>query len=392
MTYTLAPADLVGRIERERLLGYAMAITAIGQPDGYEGPRAELIADLLDHPRIDIVVDPVLPGRPNVIARVRGTGKGPSLLLNGHIDGGYVAAEAWRHDPLDPWVEGDRLFGGAVSDMLGGVASMMETLRVAADFDPLPGDLVLLANMYHDSNGLGTKYALATEGGWPEFGINGEPTSMSILTTHGGCVKFEIRFRGRIAHVSRAEEGRDALEAAMGFVAELRSSGFTAVANPDLPTLPRYQIGVVEGGTAPALVADRAVVRGDLRTVPGMTWETVREDLRAAASAACGEGVSASVHCVVRQRPFAGPKSGRLFDALASAHRLVRGGEVEVNVDRSAQSFVTDATDMAVAGIETLVYGPAAWHFEPDEYIDIDEMADAARVYLATAVGLMDPG
>ena len=62
---------------------------------------------------------------------------------------------------------------------------------------------------------------------------------------------------------------------------------------------------------------------------------------------------------------------------------------VEVNVDSAAQSFVTDAVDMAQAGIETLVYGPAAWHYAPDEYIDIDEMTDAARVYLATAARLM---
>jgi len=44
---------------------------------------------------------------------------------------------------------------------------------------------------------------------------------------------------------------------------------------------------------------------------------------------------------------------------------------------------------MAVAGIETLVYGPGAWHFVPDESIDIDGMADAARVYLVAAARLM---
>ena len=60
-----------------------------------------------------------------------------------------------------------------------------------------------------------------------------------------------------------------------------------------------------------------------------------------------------------------------------------------VDVDTAAQCFVTDAVDMAQAGIETLIYGPAAWHYEPDESIDIDEMADAARVYLATAASLM---
>jgi hypothetical protein len=77
------------------------------------------------------------------------------------------------------------------------------------------------------------------------------------------------------------------------------------------------------------------------------------------------------------------------MDALSRAHQRVRGTAVEVNVDAAAQCFVTDAVDMAQAGIETLVYGPAAWHYEPDEFIDITEMVDAAKVYLATAGRLM---
>ena len=55
----------------------------VGQPEGREEPRAEVVAGFLDHPRIDLLLDPVLPRRPNVIARVRGTGTGPGLLLSG---------------------------------------------------------------------------------------------------------------------------------------------------------------------------------------------------------------------------------------------------------------------------------------------------------------------
>jgi acetylornithine deacetylase/succinyl-diaminopimelate desuccinylase-like protein len=130
-------------------------------------------------------------------------------------------------------------------------------------------------------------------------------------------------------------------------------------------------------------------VSGDVRTVPSQTWATVRADLERVVAARSRPGVEARVRCLVRQRAFQGPRSGVLFDALSAAHARVRGGPVGVDVDTAAQCFVTDAVDMAQAGIETLVYGPAAWHYEPDEWIDIDEMADAARVYLATAGILM---
>jgi acetylornithine deacetylase len=346
------------------------------------------MAELMDHPRLDVHVDPALPGRPNVIVRLRGTGEAPGLMLNGHIDAGYVS-DGWSHDPLDPWQADGRLHGGAVSDMLGGVASMMEALVAAASLPALPGDLVLLANMHHDSNGLGTKYALASDGGWPAYGINGEPTSMSILTVHGGCVKFEIELSGRVAHISRAEEGIDALAAAVDIHRAMRDMAWTHQPDPDLAHLPRVLVGVLRSGSAPAAVADRAVLQGDIRTVPGQSWQTVRADLEALLRRHCPADVSARVSCLVRQRPFRGPRSGPLMEALSAAHRRVRGVPVEVDVESAAQSFVTDAVDMAAAGIETLIYGPAAWRFAPDEWIDIEEMTDAARVYLATAAGLM---
>ncbi len=382
--------DALATIRTERVIEFARAVTAAREPDGREGERAEVVADLLANPRVDIHVDPVMPGRPNVIARVRGTGRGPGLLLNAHLDAGYVQ-NGWSHDPHDPWQVGSKLYGGAISDMLGGLASMMATIEAAASIDPLPGDVVLLANMYHDSNGLGTKYALASEDGWPQYGINGEPTASGILTTHGGCVKFQIDFTGRIAHVSRSEEGIDALSAAVDVYQALRSFEFTHTPDPSLSAHPRFTVGVLQAGYAAAAVPDSAVLKGDIRTVPGMGWPTVRSDLErvVAQVVPASSGVGTKIGCIVRQRPFVGPIAGVLFDALRAGHRDIYGADPAVNAERAAQSFVTDAVDMAQAGIETLIYGPGSWHFEPDEFIDVDEMTKAAQVYLATAYRLM---
>ncbi|MBI3455062.1 MAG: M20/M25/M40 family metallo-hydrolase [Candidatus Rokubacteria bacterium] len=378
----------VEAVSRDRVVEIARALCRVPQPDGREGPRAEVAASFLEHPRIDLVVDPVLPGRPNVIARVPGRGTGPSLLLNGHLDASY--APSWSRDPHDPWVDGTRLYGQGLSDMLGGVASMIAAVEVAARLDPLPGDLVLLASMYHDSNGLGTKYALASGGEWPAYGINGEPTSLTLMTTHGGCIKFELSFAGRLAHVSRQEHGADALAAAVEVYRALRDLRFAHESHPALPGLPKLQIGVLQAGVAPASVPDTAVLRADLRTVPGMTWSTVREDLQRLLDRACPPAIRARIGCLVRQRPFIGPSGGRLVEALALAHRLVRKEALRVNVDRGAQAFVTDAVDMQAAGIESVVYGPAEWHHAPDAFVDIDELADATRVYLAAAIHFME--
>ena len=384
-----ALAAALSSISRDRVTEIARALCAVRLPDGREGPRAEVAASFLDHPRIEVLLDPVMPGRPNLIARVRGRGAGPSLLLNGHLDAGY-APRGWSRDPFTPWVEGDRLYAAGVSDMLGGVASMIATLEAAARLDPLPGDLVLLANMYHDSNGVGTKYALAHAEDWPRYGINGEPTSLTLMTAHGGCLKFEIAFTGKPAHVSRKERGADALTAAVDAHVALRSLRFTHDPHPLLPGHPKFLVGALQAGDAPGSMADEAVLRGDLRTVPGMTWAGLKADLERVLHVACPPGVKGRIRCLVRQQPFVGPSQGPLVDALRAAHRLVRKDALRVNADQGCQAFVTDAVDMLAAGIESVVYGPAEWHFAPDEFIDVDEMADAARVYLAAAFSLME--
>jgi acetylornithine deacetylase/succinyl-diaminopimelate desuccinylase-like protein len=375
-------------ISLDRVAEIARALCAVRLPEGREGPRAEVAASFLAHRRTEVLLDPVLPGRPNLIARIRGRGTGPSVLLNGHLDAGW-APKGWSRDPFTPWVEGGRLYAAGVSDMLGGVASMIATIEAAARLDPLPGDLVLLANMHHDSNGVGTKYALAHADDWPSFAINGEPTSLTLMTAHGGCTKFEIAFMGKPAHVSRKERGADALTAAVNAHTGLRDLRFTHASHPALPGHPKFLMGALLAGDAPGSMAEEAVLRGDLRTVPGMTWASIKTDLEGVVQRACPPGVTAQIRCLVRQQPFIGPTGGPLIDALRAAHRLVRKVELRTNADQGCQAFVTDAVDMQAAGIESVVYGPAEWHYAPDEYIDITEMADAARVYLATAALLM---
>jgi acetylornithine deacetylase/succinyl-diaminopimelate desuccinylase-like protein len=384
-------AAALARVDRARILRHARALIASDLPDGRESERAELVASMLDAPRIEVTVDPVLPDRPNVIARIRGRGSAPDLLLNAHLDSGFVPSDRWRDDPRRPREEGGRLFGGGVSDMLGGLASMIETVLAVGAGDPPDGDLVFLASMHHDSNGVGTKYAMANWDDWPRYAINGEPTGLSILSAHGGCVKVEVRFSGTSAHVSRLEDGHDALDAAVRFVTQLRRTGFTAEPHPALPGFPRWQVGTISGGRDASSVPDAAVVRADIRTVPGMSWRTVEADLGSMLGRAVIPGVTSSLHPLVIQRPFIGSASGPLMASLERAHRHIRGSDPLVDADPAARSFVTDAADLAHAGIETLVYGPGEWRAQPNEAVPIDELVDAARVYVTAQLPALVP-
>ncbi len=383
-------AEAATAVEVDRLPEVVATLRAAEQPDGHEGARAAAIAGLLAHPAIAVEVVPVLPGRPNVVARVRGRDRGPGVLLDGHCNSGYHPGP-WSGDPRRPWVADGRLHGGAVSDMLGGLAAMILGLRAVADHGPPPGDVVLLAGMHADTNGLGTKVALASRDDWPAFGICGDPTDLDVVTHHGGAVKFEIELTGRAAHISRREEGIDALAAAAEVARALPGTAFAQAdpaAWPSLAGLPCLVVGELQAGTSPALVADRAVLRGDVRTLPGMTTAGVLEDLDARAASAIGPGVGHAARLLVEQPPFLDVGSGPLVAAILAASAAHGARRPEVGAPLPARRYCTEAADMARAGIASVVYGPGDWRWAPDESVALADLATAARVYATVAATL----
>src|SRR5687767_12607141 len=95
-----------------------------------EGPIADAIAIHLRQLGLDVHVQDAAPGRPNVIGVLEGRAPGPSLMFCGHIDTVGVDGMA---APFDPVVRDGRLYGRGSQDMKGGVAAMIDAVRVVAE-------------------------------------------------------------------------------------------------------------------------------------------------------------------------------------------------------------------------------------------------------------------
>ncbi len=160
-------------------------------------PTAEEIAD---HP-----LTPSVPtgfaGRPQLAARLRGAGKGRSLLLNGHID--VVAAEpqaAWSSPPFEPEMRGGELYGRGSCDMKGGIASMVVAAETLAREGVLAGDLVICTNTDEESSGIGG-LACARHGVRADAAIVPEPSRLEIWPACRGSVYADVTVPGRAGHV-----------------------------------------------------------------------------------------------------------------------------------------------------------------------------------------------
>ena len=184
-------------IKRDELVELARKVTSFKSDTDNEGDLANYLSRRLKNKGIEVHDEDVVAGRPNVIATVRGKNSGQlPLVINAHMDGAYHLT-GWSRDPLEGWIEGDKLYGAAISDMKGGLASMVAAVEAAAQQPDLPRDLILQAVMHHDTVGLGTKYVLASEGPYSGFGICGEPSNMNVHYAHGGAVKFKITVKQR---------------------------------------------------------------------------------------------------------------------------------------------------------------------------------------------------
>jgi acetylornithine deacetylase len=154
--------------------------------------------DVAGHP---LSVDGIgFAGRPQLAARLRGSGGGQSLLLNGHIDVVPAArADGWEHDPFDPHVVDGRIVGRGACDMKGGIAAMVVAAEVLADTGALRGDLVVCTNTDEESSGVGG-LACARRGVTADYTIVTEPSGLEVWPACRGTVYCTIEVPGRSGH------------------------------------------------------------------------------------------------------------------------------------------------------------------------------------------------
>ena len=239
--------------------------------------------------------------------------------------------------------------------------------------------------MHHDGTGLWSKYALLTEGPSEGYGINGEPSGLAIHTGNGGAFKFEISLKGTPAHISRMESAIDTLGPAVDIYGALVDHEFAHEPTPRLPDLPRLVVGELLAGRGAAAVADETVIRGDVRSVPGMNRTEVKAEIVEIVNRVLPDDVKRRVRITGFHQPYLGATSGPLVDALSEAHERILGETARVTNELPGQAFVTDAADLVAAGLETVVYGVGEWYAAPDEWVEIDRLAGSARTYLAVA-------
>ncbi len=191
-------------------------------PPGNERPCIEYINGLLKEAGIETTLVANAPERPNLIARLKGAGNAPPLLLYGHVDVVTTADQKWTHPPFEGKIVDGYIWGRGALDMKHGVAMYLAAvLKAKAEGLSLPGDVIFAALADEEAGddygarylvdkhpGLfdGVRYALGEFGGF-NLSIAGKRFYPIMIAEKQVCW-MRTTFHGRGGHGSMPVRGQ----------------------------------------------------------------------------------------------------------------------------------------------------------------------------------------
>jgi acetylornithine deacetylase len=377
-----APDRVGRRAELESLLADLVRIDSRnpwlipGTPG--EAEIAAFVVDRLRPLQVELAVDEIAPGRPNVIARWRGTGGAPSLCLNAHID--TVGDASWSARSMRPAVQGDRMVGLGAADDKGHAAIQLLVLEALVRSGPrLRGDLVIAFTMDEEATSAGTMDLVARH--QMDAAIVVEPFGIGrAIVTHQGFGWLDITVHGRAAHGSAPDVGIDAISHAAEVLRRLDRLGATWATKPHpLNGATVYHASTINGGTDYATYPASCTIGIEIGTQPGETIanrvgeiEGILDDIRA-------EKPDFSAEVVVRldRDPFEATGHEALWLALDDAHRAVLGRPLEP----AGENAWMDAALMQAAGIPTLSIGASGGNLHAsDEWVSLTDLIAVGEI------------
>ncbi|MBM3571237.1 MAG: M20 family metallopeptidase, partial [Alphaproteobacteria bacterium] len=272
----------------------------------------------------------VTPGRNNLYARIPGSGGGPALALNGHLDTIPIGA-AWPFRRV-----GGRLHGRGTEDMKGAMAAMLAAGRALVGAGVrLKGDLWLTAVVGHEeaeaqkdgpralvadvkSGRLPCDRILIVEGDQSLWVMSMGSTvfSMTLDSDRGGAHTNNVPFADNpIRHMG------DLIGAINALQGRLDAGARHPLAGPE-----RVDLGIARAGDYHNRTPPRIYVEGTRRWLPGKTAADVMAELEAiAAPIARAGGLKLAVSHAMEREPFEVAADDPAVLAVRSAARQVTG-------------------------------------------------------------------
>jgi len=332
--------------------------------------------------------------RCNIHVRLRGSGTGRTLLLNGHMD--TVPPYDMVIDPFGGVCRDGCVWGRGANDMKGALASMITALAaIKRSGLKLKGDVLLTAVVGEESESDGTE-AFVISGGTADGAIVGEPSGYGYAIGHRGLETLEIRVKGTTMHSGQALKGTNAIRMMNRLIERIERDLFPRIIDRSNPYMGSglMNYGRIFGGDQVCTVAGDCTLQLDRRYIFGETVDSViaeyqeiidqlhRED--PAFCATITRMPNSRMKHLAHAPLMTDPEEEIVKDTVAVLREHL-GREPELSTKRGW----TDAGVLSSFGrIPTIVCGPGelANSHTKDEHISIGQLCDFVSIYAKIAV------
>ncbi|MBI4524548.1 MAG: M20/M25/M40 family metallo-hydrolase [Deltaproteobacteria bacterium] len=415
----------------EEVVNLLCELINIPSVTGTEQQIAEFLVGRMRELGLESRLQEIEPGRSNAIGVLRGSGDGPALVFNGHLDtatSGRIEEDYAGLGEVVPgnlpqaYIKDGHVYGLGAYNMKGGIAAAVCAVGTLAKSGvKLRGDVIIAAvagesekapvdgalrsfrGPGYRGGGVGTRYYI-THGPVPDMAIVCEPTALWVTNADAGYlwVKLIVKGtggrpadRGARTAVSAVSVMTRVVQAIEAWAPEYRDSHvFDSGIGKIEPTV---NVGAVEGGFPFKASYKPAVchIYVELRLTPSMRPTLALDELRIVLNRLQQDMPELHYDLEVYASNFpstvTSPETRVVQTALEMQKRVL--GEEQNNPPSRILHFWNDTNVFRQHGIPAVMVGPGGERdvslvFEPGQHVAIQQLKDAARLYTLAAIKL----
>lgn len=337
---------------------------------------ADAVGDFLSQKFLEIglEVEKVPQGRygDHVICRLKGEGN--NTLIIGHFDTALPKGSPKKR-PFK--IIGNRGFGCGIADMKAGIIAAFFAIKSILETTELKPNITFILNSDEEPGSPTSRKIIKEEAPKAIRAFIMEPgRDNSIITQRKGVGIFTFTTKGLAAHAgSEPEKGCNAIVELGHMILDLSHLN-------DYECGITVNVGVIEGGTFPYVVAEDAIAKVDCRIPTKKDGEYLKSKFNEIASLSKVKGVERSWKGDFHRPPMEkNEKTSELFEFV---NKIAK--ELMIPVKEFSAGGASDGNLTSSMGVSTLDgMGPVGAGFHgPKEYVEIDSIFERTKLLAQT--------
>ncbi|EKJ8907574.1 ArgE/DapE family deacylase [Listeria innocua] len=375
-------------MERERKIQILKDIVNIDSTNGHEEQVANYLQKLfaeygIESKKVQYDVD-----RASLVSEI-GSNDGKVLAFSGHmdvVDAGDVSK--WKFPPFEATEHEGKIYGRGATDMKSGLAAMViAMIELHEEKQKLNGKIKLLATVGEEVGELGAEQ-LTQKGYADDLDglIIGEPSEHRIVYAHKGSINYTVKSTGKNAHSSMPEFGVNAIDNLLLFYNEVEKFVKSIDATNEILGDFIHNVTVIDGGNQVNSIPEKAQLQGNIRSIPEMDNETVKQVLvKIINKLNKQENVNLELIFDYDKQPVFSDKNSDLVNVA----KRVASDIVKEEIPLLGISGTTDAAEFTKAkkAFPVIIFGPGnETPHQVNENVSVENYLEMVDVYKRIAI------